>query len=145
MTNTKLAVAVIAVLLLCAVVVYGANAGDIPKDVEVFTVGDHTCVMVEKVVTIGGDIAVALECFCPCEVNCATILPSDTPVPTEETPEPRDTPTKEPTLPPPPTEEPKQKCNRGLGNGSENCDPGNSAGQGQGQGRQAGEDKGEDK
>ena len=138
--NTKLLVAaVIATLIMCAVVVWGVGAGDIPKDVEVFTVGDHTCVMVEKVVTIGGDIAVALECFCPCEVNCANILPSDTPVPTEETSEPTNTDT------PRDTPEPSQKCNRGLGNGSENCDPGNSSGQGQGQGRQAGEDKGEDK
>lgn len=96
-----------------------------PDGVEVFAVGDHTCVL-----SPSGD----LECFCSCDGTptacgeAVTYLPTDTP----DTP---DTPTPEP-----PTPE-RERCNRGIGNGSENCDPGNSFGQGRGEGRRAGEDR----
>ena len=126
MTNKKLVFLGLIALLFAAVVVHGAYAGgELPEGVEVFTVGDHTCVFA---IEAEGQ-AMVLECFCSCEVNCATILPSDTPVPTEETPEPRDTPTKEPTLPP--TEEPQPtqmaKANCGLGNREEGADPNENA------------------
>ena len=96
----------------------GASDG-YPKGVEVFEVGDHTCVLYS---VNGGDKAV-MECFCPCDCS---VSPNE-PVKTEK-PEP----TKEPTpIPPTPTVEPteKPKCNSGRGNGSEgspNCDPGKS-------------------
>ena len=144
MINKKLLVAaVVATLIMCAVVIYGVGASNLPDGVEVFMVGDHTCVLA---VEAEGQ-AMVLDCFCPCggcyvqtEVaptatgrpgQTVTVVPTD-PV---ETPTPQDT--------PPPTE--KEKCNRGLGNDSEGCDPGNSSGQGQGQGRDAGEDKNEHK
>ena len=126
MTNKKLVFLGLIALLFAAVVVHGAYAGDIPDDVEVFALRNtgRICVVFPDG---SGD------CYCPCEANCATILPSDTPVPTEETPEPRDTPTKEPTLPPPPTEEPKptkaaktKHPNKGGGNAGEGADPGNN-------------------
>ena len=136
MKKVLLLVAAIIVVWLATAWATTADSG-IPEGVEVFMVGDHTCVLYDT----------GLECFCPCggcyvqtEVaptptgrpgQTATVIPTD-PV---GTPTPQDT-------PPPPE---KEKCNRGLGNDSEGCDPGNSSGQGQGQGRDAGEDKNEHK
>ena len=89
----------------------GASDG-YPKGVEVFEVGDHTCVLYS---VNGGDKAV-MECFCPCDCS---VSPNE-PVKTEK-PEPTPTPTVEPTE--------KPKCNSDRGNGSEgdpDCDPGKS-------------------
>ena len=117
MTNKKLVFLGLIALLFAAVIVHGAYAGDIPEDVEVFALRNtgRICVIFPDG---SGD------CYCPCEVNCANILPSDTPVPTEETPEPTT---------PPPTEEPKptkaaktKHPNKGGGNAGEGADPGNN-------------------
>ena len=149
MNKKLLAAAVVATLIMCAVVIYGVGASNIPDGVEVFVVDDHTCVLA---IEASGQ-AMVLECFCPCEEECdvqtevaptptgrpgqtATVIPTD-PV---GTPTPQDTPT---SPPPEPTDKPK--CNRGIGNDSEGCDPGNSSGQGLGQGRDAGEDRDEHK
>ena len=100
-----------------------ANAGDTPEGVEVFQVGDHTCVLYSGEVTISDEKAfivnnnnAVMECFCSCELSpdCNVSPNGETPVPSE-------------TPPPKPT---KEKCNSGRGNGSEgdpDCDPGNSA------------------
>ena len=101
------------IILLCLIILgllmlpknVGASDG-YPKGVEVFEVGDHTCVLTE----------VGIECFCPCDCS---VSPNE-PVKTEK-PEPTPMPTVEPTE--------KPKCNSGRGNGSEgspDCDPGKS-------------------
>ena len=102
----------------------GASDG-YPKGVEVFEVGDHTCVLYS---VNGGDKAV-MECFCPCLSNCEKSESQPTLSPTDKPKEPTVVPTVEPT--PVPTVEPteKPKCNSGRGNGSEgspDCDPGKS-------------------
>ena len=138
MTNRSATVVVAAVLVLCAVVVFGANAGG-GEPIELQPAyrlmdGDEQVGLVfwldygNVIVTDSGTVYT-----CGCEVDCGyEVLPSDTPVPTEETPEPRDTPTNEPTLPPPPpTEEPQPtqmaKANCGLGNREEGVDPNENA------------------
>ena len=87
----------------------GASDG-LPIGVVVFEAGDHTCVYVKG----GTDI----ECFCPCEDECVTVVTEiEKKVIVEE------------------KEKGKAKCNAGRGNGSElywdgnkwvDCDPGNS-------------------
>jgi hypothetical protein len=131
MTDKLLVAIGLVVLVVAAVVVFGAYAGGIPEGTEVFMAGDHTCVLHNS------ENGVVLDCFCPCEVNCGyEVLPSNTDEPEKkETPEPRDTPTDEPTLPPPPTQEPTDepqptqmaKANCGLGNREEGKDPNENA------------------
>ena len=136
---------VIIVLALVGVFLYPASAGsELPDGVEVFQVGDHTCVLVERVYYGQDAMSIDLECFCPCEEECDVQTDRPDPIPTTV---PTDEPDPTPTNPPPDTPEPpdKEKCNRGIGNDAEGCDPGNSSGQGQGGGRDAGEDRDEHK
>ena len=57
MNKKLLLAAVIATLIMCAVVIYGAYASNIPDGVEVFMVGDHTCVL------YNAENGVELECL----------------------------------------------------------------------------------
>ena len=109
----------------------GAEDG-LPPSVQVFEVGDHTCVLYEFKNGVGGTEA-ELECFCPCEAGCRV----DTRTIQEVIDDGPEGPTPKPTnKPPDPTPKPeKVKCNSGRGNASEgdpDCDPGNSGGHNQG-------------